>query len=43
MEAGLRGNFSTGGITHNATLGITKLDQEQTLGFYTGLLSPTRF
>lgn len=36
MEAGLRGNFNTGGITHNATLGFTKLDQDQQLGFYTG-------
>ncbi|OJX02312.1 MAG: TonB-dependent receptor [Burkholderiales bacterium 70-64] len=36
FEAGLRGTFKTGAVGHKATLGYTKVDQEQMLGFYTG-------
>ncbi|ADU97882.1 TonB-dependent siderophore receptor [Alicycliphilus denitrificans BC] len=35
-EAGVRASFRTGGMAHNAALAFTRLDQDQTLGFYTG-------
>lgn len=35
-EAGLRGRFSTGPVSHNLAFSYTKLDQDQRLGFYTG-------
>lgn len=35
-EAGVRANFRTGGIVHNAALAFTRLDQDQALGFYMG-------
>ncbi|HYG42449.1 MAG TPA: TonB-dependent receptor [Bordetella sp.] len=34
-EAGLRGRFSTGPVSHNVTFSYTKLDQDARLGFYT--------
>jgi len=36
LEAGLRAAFSTGPVGHSVALGITRLDLEQQLGFYTG-------
>ncbi|OZI63013.1 TonB-dependent receptor [Bordetella genomosp. 11] len=35
-EAGLRGNFNTGPVSHKVALGYTMLDQKSDLGFYTG-------
>ena len=35
-EAGLRGRFSTGPVSHNVAFSYTRLDQDQRLGFYTG-------
>ena len=35
-EAGLRSSFSTGQVGHNLALSLTRLDQKQELGFYTG-------
>lgn len=36
LDAGLRGRFSTGPVKHEAALSFSRLEQEQTLGFYTG-------
>lgn len=36
MEAGLRGHFRTGAVSHSLALAYTQLKQEQELGFYTG-------
>lgn len=36
MDAGLRGSFSTGPVAHNVALSVSRLEQEQGLGFYTG-------
>lgn len=37
LEAGMRGVFATGPVSHSTALGFTWLDQSQELGFYTGL------
>ena len=36
LDAGLRGRFSTGPVKHEVALNFSRLEQEQTLGFYTG-------
>ncbi|RRH83731.1 TonB-dependent receptor [Variovorax beijingensis] len=36
LDAGLRGWFSTGPVKHEVALNFSRLEQEQTLGFYTG-------
>ncbi len=36
LDAGLRAAFSTGPVGHSLALGVTRLDLEQQLGFYTG-------
>ncbi|CAM3512133.1 TonB-dependent receptor [Bordetella sputigena] len=38
-EAGLRGNFQTGPVSHKVAFGYTLLDQKSDLGFYTGFPS----
>lgn len=36
IQVGVRGQFVTGEVEHKATLSYDRLDQKQTLGFYTG-------
>jgi iron complex outermembrane receptor protein len=36
MDAGLRGRFATGPVKHEVALSLSRLEQEQGLGFYTG-------
>lgn len=36
IQLGVRGRFLTGAVEHKATLSYDRLDQTQTLGFYTG-------
>jgi iron complex outermembrane receptor protein len=36
LDAGLRGRFSTGPVKHEVALSLSRLEQEQGLGFYTG-------
>ena len=37
LEAGLRGQFATGPVKHQATVAYNRLDSDLDLGFYTGL------